>query len=230
MGPAVSVHVCSWAWKQKVAAGEKLVLLKLADSANDDGLSWPAAKTVARDCGMGESTVRKHVNALAAKGLLSVEERRRADGSRSSNLYRLATAQIERGGPLKSRGAYLNRHEGPSPSSSEASPPTKTAALESSSPAQLLVGAFVDEARERGSNPPKRVIGQVASAVKKLLEEGVDPRRVALGLLRLLDRNVIQPTLLPNFVMEAELPTRTGAAGDLHSMMRLAEQLEREGR
>ncbi len=37
----MSIHVSSWAWKQQVGdEGAKLVLLKLADQANDDGVAW----------------------------------------------------------------------------------------------------------------------------------------------------------------------------------------------
>jgi hypothetical protein len=40
---------------------EKLVLLALADCANDEGRCWPSASTLARKTGEGERTVRRAV-------------------------------------------------------------------------------------------------------------------------------------------------------------------------
>jgi hypothetical protein len=84
----MSVHVSSWAWKQTIAdAVAKLVLLKLADNANDKGLAWPHQKTVARECECSERTVRRKVSYLKDRGLLEVAR----DSSRKGlpNLYRL---------------------------------------------------------------------------------------------------------------------------------------------
>ena len=67
----MSVHVSSWAWKQK-AGKAKLVLLKLADNANDEGLAWPTQKRLATECELGERTIREHIEALRALGLIEV--------------------------------------------------------------------------------------------------------------------------------------------------------------
>lgn len=86
----MSIHALSWAWQQPVKdPASKLILLKLADQANDHGECWPARCTIADECGVSVATVKRRIAALAAAGLLDVEERRRDDGSQSSNLYRL---------------------------------------------------------------------------------------------------------------------------------------------
>jgi DNA-binding transcriptional ArsR family regulator len=80
-----------WAWRQEVPSGQKLVLLALADRANeDDGTCWPGLRRVAEKVGLEQRTVRRHVEALEAAGMLRRESRVRADGSHTSNLIVLA--------------------------------------------------------------------------------------------------------------------------------------------
>ncbi|MBP0047671.1 helix-turn-helix domain-containing protein [Marinobacterium sp. AK62] len=75
------------ALKAKVGnPGRKLVLVKLADNANDKGECWPSYQHVADQCEMGRSTVKAHVKALEEAGFLTVVER---NGGKSSNKYRL---------------------------------------------------------------------------------------------------------------------------------------------
>lgn len=49
---------------------EKLVLLSLADRANAAGTCWPGQKTVARDTGLAERTVRSKLRQLEDRGLI----------------------------------------------------------------------------------------------------------------------------------------------------------------
>jgi DNA-binding transcriptional ArsR family regulator len=86
----VSVHVLSWAWRQPLAnPTRKLVLLKLADAANDDGVCWPFVGTIARDVGVSVRSVERHVAALREAGLVDAEQQYRDDGSKTFNVYRL---------------------------------------------------------------------------------------------------------------------------------------------
>lgn len=86
----MSVHITSWAWKQKVKdAGAKLVLLKLADSANDEGICWPSKRLLAEECEMSKRTIRYKIEALTKAGFIGIEERLRENRSTSSNLYRI---------------------------------------------------------------------------------------------------------------------------------------------
>lgn len=80
----------TWAWKQKCPdAGTKLVLLKLADYADDEGICWPAQKTIADQTGLPRESVCRAVKRLAEQGFLSIEHRSTPSG-RLSNIYRLA--------------------------------------------------------------------------------------------------------------------------------------------
>ncbi len=67
---------------------KKLVLLKLADNANDKGECWPSYGHIADQCEIGKSTVRKHVKELEDMGFLKVENRKGPKGN-TSNLYHI---------------------------------------------------------------------------------------------------------------------------------------------
>lgn len=70
----------------------KLVLIKLADNANDKGECWPSYQHIADQCEIGRSTVKAHIKALAEAGFLTIKERRQGSTS-SSNWYTLHIAQ-----------------------------------------------------------------------------------------------------------------------------------------
>lgn len=64
--------------------GDVLLMLALADHANDDGLSFPSIARLARRTRSSPSTVRRHLRSLQAEGRLVVEAR---EGT--SNLYHI---------------------------------------------------------------------------------------------------------------------------------------------
>lgn len=97
----MSVHVSSWAWQQPIEdPTTKLVLLKLADQANDEWECWPSRQTIASDCGISPRSVTRHTKALTDMGLLAILERQRDNESRTSNLYKLIPPGHGRPGPL----------------------------------------------------------------------------------------------------------------------------------
>lgn len=86
----MSVRVSAWAWELECASsGEKLVLLALADHAGDDGTCIPSTGRLSEKTGIGNSTVRKHLDALEERGVLSRRRRRRKDGKLGGYTYRL---------------------------------------------------------------------------------------------------------------------------------------------
>ncbi|WP_394517245.1 helix-turn-helix domain-containing protein [Pantoea sp. SGAir0175] len=54
----------------------KLVLIKLADNANDKGECWPSYQHIADQCEIGRSTVKSHIKALEDMGLVRREFRK----------------------------------------------------------------------------------------------------------------------------------------------------------
>lgn len=84
----------------------KLVLIKLADNANDQGECWPSYQHIADQCEIARSTVRKHIKDLESAGFLRIEHREGPKGN-SSNLYHLSLHPVvpkSTGGPSDSTG------------------------------------------------------------------------------------------------------------------------------
>ena len=69
----------------------KLVLIKLADNANDEGICWPSYQNIADHCEVTKRSVMSHVAKLEEMGLLKRKYRKTDDGSMNkSNYYYLS--------------------------------------------------------------------------------------------------------------------------------------------
>lgn len=97
----MSVQAMSWAFSLPIPPGEKLVLLSLADRANDDGECWPGRESLAVKCSMGLRTIDGHIQSLQNKGLMEVEHRR-SGKTVKTNLYRLFIGSQPRIEPAES--------------------------------------------------------------------------------------------------------------------------------
>lgn len=71
----MSVALMSLVWKVDLPASEKLVLLALADCANDEGGCWPSMRTLVSKCSKSERTVQAAIKALVDAGHLTRDER-----------------------------------------------------------------------------------------------------------------------------------------------------------
>ncbi|EAC1624825.1 helix-turn-helix domain-containing protein [Escherichia coli] len=69
----------------------KLVLIKLADNANDKGECWPSYQHIADQCECSKSAVRNHIDALEDMGLIKRENRVGVNNGKgnTSNVYYL---------------------------------------------------------------------------------------------------------------------------------------------
>lgn len=85
----MSIRYMNWAWELRLPPVEKLVLLKLADNANDSGGSYPSIKLVAQQCSISARTAQRVIKRLSTENVVRVEKRFRRDGSQSSNHYTL---------------------------------------------------------------------------------------------------------------------------------------------
>lgn len=61
-------------WELDLTPVEKLVLLALADCANDEGLAWPSIATIRRKANVGERTVQRSIRSLEIQGILTRKE------------------------------------------------------------------------------------------------------------------------------------------------------------
>ena len=91
----MSVLAMAWVWKQRgLTQGQKLVLMAIADHADDDGVCYPGIATLADKCECSERKIIYTIGELVKMGLLS-KTRRTFKGAGSgrgstSNCYSLA--------------------------------------------------------------------------------------------------------------------------------------------
>ncbi|WP_296128938.1 helix-turn-helix domain-containing protein [Pseudomonas sp. Ga0074129] len=85
----MSIKAMNWAWEQNLPPGSKLVLMALADNADDQGYCWPKIKTIAAKCCVSERTAQRTVKDLLDSGLLKISARFNALGGQVSNGYTL---------------------------------------------------------------------------------------------------------------------------------------------
>ncbi len=85
----MSIRAMNWAWEQKIAPAPKLILMALADSANDSDECWPGISFIAEKCCVSERTVQRVFQKFEAVGLMAVKSRYTSAGRQTSNRYRL---------------------------------------------------------------------------------------------------------------------------------------------
>lgn len=82
----MSFIAMAWAARQQLPTREKMVLMMLADRANDEGVCWPSTTTLAKASGMSRSTAELALRKLESMGAITT--RHRTDGGVNlSNLY-----------------------------------------------------------------------------------------------------------------------------------------------
>jgi len=91
-----------------LTTSEKLTLLMLANYADERLTCFPSQRTLSEDTGLSDKWLRQVLSSLESRGIIARQERRRDDGSRSSDLIRLiGFSKVEEnsgGGELTSGG------------------------------------------------------------------------------------------------------------------------------
>ncbi len=111
----MSVRAMSVVWGWAMPAAEKLVALKLADCAGDDGRNaFPAVATIAAECGLSRRGAQLVLRRLAHRGYIEVQA---VATNRSSTRYRVLLGadvprvQMDAGGepdsPLEANDVHL---------------------------------------------------------------------------------------------------------------------------
>ncbi len=97
----MSGKATGWALEQEVKGTTKLVLIALADECRRDGTTcFINRKSIAEVAGL--SVKNPHLRKLEEMGLVRCEERTRANGGRTSNLYKLAIdGPFQAAGPVQ---------------------------------------------------------------------------------------------------------------------------------
>lgn len=96
----MSAKASAWAWemiKALCAPGlpglgpaARLVLLKLADRADETGTCWPGHERTAGDTGLSHLSARRATQELEQRGLVKVTRQRDRAGRNVANRYQLA--------------------------------------------------------------------------------------------------------------------------------------------
>lgn len=90
----------------------KLVLLKLADNANDNGECYPSYHHIAKECEISKSTAMRAVDALCDKGLLIKQPRYLIGGKeQTSNFYVIVLPSLQ-GSVTVTPVVVSERHQG----------------------------------------------------------------------------------------------------------------------
>lgn len=82
----MSIKLMTAVWETNIGpATRRLILLALADIANDEGEGWPSIETLARRASCSRSAAENSLRALAEDGIITRDSR----GFHRSNLYRI---------------------------------------------------------------------------------------------------------------------------------------------
>lgn len=84
----MSFQAMAWAIKQPVKPSEKLLLIVMANYADDIGQCWPSVETLSRDTGMSRATVKRTLTKLEKIGFIARYKRSKGN-LQTSNLYAL---------------------------------------------------------------------------------------------------------------------------------------------
>ena len=123
-------------------AGKKLVLLKLADNANDKGECWPSYQHIADQCEISKRSAMKYIEQLIADGWIKKQVRKGPKGN-STNMY-MVTLEGERAAPPSEQS---------SPGSEQAAPPSEQDAPGGSEQAAPGISHSFESVTESVSEP-----------------------------------------------------------------------------
>lgn len=131
----MSGKVVGWAFEQKTGSqAAKLVLVKLADNANESGYCFPSIDLIVEHTELSERAVRKHLNELQTKGLIKII-RRFTDGVQLPNHYHLllhdssgGMHEVQGGAESGASPVMHEKHTEPSKTNPQENPHSKSKA------------------------------------------------------------------------------------------------------
>ncbi|MBF8669681.1 helix-turn-helix domain-containing protein [Pseudomonas putida] len=154
----MSMELMVKAMKTKVGNPlRKLVLIKLADNASDQGECWPSYQHIADQCEISKRSVMNHINTLCGAGLLRKEIRKGGPKGNSSNVYYLTLS-----GAADSLGVMQEIHQG----GAAGSPPSAADSLGGSAGAAPRTSHSFESVKEPVTEP-------VATQAEAVVAEGI---------------------------------------------------------
>lgn len=82
---------------QTISGHAKVVYISLTSRTSRNNRSWPSHALLAKEAGVGVTTIKTALNELKALGLVRWEKRTRDDGGATSNMYFIETTQYRPG-------------------------------------------------------------------------------------------------------------------------------------
>jgi predicted transcriptional regulator len=76
-------------FKSDLSTRARVVFMYLSYRSNKENTCFPAIKTIAKECGMAVSTIKRALSDLAEAGYIKKDPRYRDDNGQTSNLYTL---------------------------------------------------------------------------------------------------------------------------------------------
>lgn len=159
----MSITIMSLVWKSdSTKASERLVLLALADMANDDGFCWPGFDHLARKCNLSRRFIIRIINALEAKGLIQKDKRFDTRGDQTSNMYRVMVGVNHSSLPQgEQEDTTLVNHSSPKSSLNQKIKKHHKGAVDALHPTSTTCDPFVQWFKDKRQHPAIQAIKQV---------------------------------------------------------------------
>lgn len=181
----MSVQAISWVLENSPTKnGSRLVLLSIANHANDHGEAWPSMATMAREANLDEKTVKRLISGLVKEGHLGRKVNGAPDaripGDRRPNLYRLVGFD---GGHRSSPPLQNGGHESSRPGSQDEAPAGGTDSTPKPS------GSTVKEPE----NPPAKAEDPILVASREIVKDWWDattpkPAQKFVAVVKIVER------------------------------------------
>lgn len=170
----MSAKLMGLAFDYDLAPRLKLLLLAIADHANDDGLCYPSQKRLAIKTSCSERQVRNLIATLVSENLLEIVER--SSGRGKANLYRLPWA-------VKAEKVEVSKEMveiaiASQPSVQPSSEPPRQSEIDSSSPPQAAFRTTVTAFYEA---PQNRKVGALIDMAASL---GIERSSIAAKIIK----------------------------------------------
>lgn len=167
-----------------------LVLLAIADCANDEGWAWPSQETLAKKTRMSERQVRRIVKDIQALG--EIDMHMRQEGRKRHNFYRVTVGQDVRSLPM-TVGHFTSLGEDTAVSYEPRTEPSKKKTSSSSLNSgkrqpDLLWERLLSECGVDADSLTKSARGSANAALKQMKEVGATPEEITRRATRFRSR------------------------------------------
>ncbi|QND84586.1 Helix-turn-helix domain-containing protein [Chromobacterium vaccinii] len=207
----MSIKLMSRAWDMDIPTGQKMILIALADRANDEGECWPGQEELAKKGSMSPRSVVNHIDWLEDHGLLKVERRQKGN-QRQSNRYTVTLDSFIPGGGVTKLESADSAHAAvahANPAHARVAPPkVQSATGESANSAH----SFNEEPSKNHQVDPSLLAPGAADAKSKTITakglhaRGVDAQHAADFLaIRKAKRAPLTPTAMAGIEREAAI-------------------------